>query len=226
VESCNGFPLTTLPATVFAQTRPGSYRYARAVRERALSQPSSSVQANCARRLGLALRNLVRLLANLKKRGLLAQHAAIHPLELSLTAHRKQARQLQISNLSPARVRLAQPSNIPVGTSPACPPSVHSAEATGITHTTLQTLTRIFTLTAAPLEQDASHCATIQTTNNVPQTAPAHRPAVPHSNISCDTLRRLASRPPTPFTSSVCTRTIHPLTGTCIDAHRLLKRRS
>jgi hypothetical protein len=190
------------------------------------------VQANCARRSGLALRSLVCPLANLKKRGLLAQHAAIRPLELSDSAPSERASQRQISNLAPARVCPAQhshPSTHHPGRHIACLPCplpVRSAEAS-IAHTTPQTLlTRIPTLTAAApgtRRQPLYHYPDNEQRSANRSTASPRRTTLQHLRATaCD-----GSPPAHPRIHLVCLHAQnHPLTGTCINAHRLPKRRS
>jgi hypothetical protein len=109
-----------------------------------------------------------------------------------------------------------------------CSPPVRSEASITCCYTPPQTLDPR-TLTPARLahqHQPLYRTITTRTTNNVPQTAPPQRPAVPQPSNLCDNLQRLASRASVPF-SPVCTRESLPsLTGTCINAYRLPKRQS
>ena len=247
----NGSPLTTVPRHRCrggrASERAGafsasSYRCARQAvgasarvfesrAQHSLPSTTSWAQANCARRLRLALRTAVPCrLTNLKRSRWLAQHAAkLHSRSRPDSAP-GEACQLRTSIFAATAI-------VPVGTHHLAALCLFALlrPASPIQHRTrLQTLPGIpctlrHSLAHSPLrlEHHASHCTTVRTSNNVPHCAPRHHPAVPRSTAL---VRRSAparlTRTHDTLVVVVCTRTLHPLTGTCIDAHRLPKPQS
>jgi hypothetical protein len=152
-------------------------------------------------------------------------HSTARCRSSSVTAHLTAPYSGKPASISSASLPI--PVDFPTSTSThavPCSPPVRSEASISCCYTR-----RHQTLTPARLAhqlQPLYRTITTRTTNNVPQTAPPQRPAVPQPSNLCDNLQRLASRASVP-SSPVCTREIPPsLTGTCINAHRLLKRQS